>query len=140
MMYEKPISKDLAQKIAKVRHEMTNYDQLSAFYSHFKMERHRLNGIIGAYLCKAITYTQFRDEVKKIERAVDLNRRKPRKIFLRRFRSKLMTSGYYTLGQANAMARNALTITIKLQQLINAGEYRPDVFDTISQEYKKSLK
>lgn len=139
-MYEKPISREFAQKIAKVRHEMTNYDRLSAFYAHFKAERHRLNGIIGSYLCKALTYTQFRDEIKKIERAVDLNHHKPRKIFLRRFRSKIMTSGYYTLGQANAMARNALTIAIKLQQLINAGEYRPDVFDTINQEYKKSLK
>lgn len=126
---------DMLYFIKKIRHEHTNYDKLAAFYSDRKDLRRKLNQVIGSLLMEKITIEEFRTKVASIERRVDIkHNKKARKNFIKCHRNKLLKTGYYTLTQANAIARHNIKALIKLQDACESGKYRPDLYETDTQK------
>lgn len=126
---------DMRYFIRKIRHEHTNYDKLAAFYSDFKGMRKKLNQTIGNLLMEKITIEEFRAKVASIERNVDIkHNKKARKNFIKHHRNMLMKTGFYTVAQANSIARHNIKALIKLQDCCDKGQFRPDLFETDTQK------
>lgn len=128
-------SEDARYFIRKIRHEHTNYDKLAAFYSDQKHFRKELNRTIGALLAGKIDIPEFRAKVAQIERKVDIrNNPKARKNFIKYHRNMLLKTGFYTVSQANAIAKHNIKALIKVQNACESEYYRPDLYETDTQK------
>lgn len=116
--------------VNEIRHEHTNYDRLAAYYNAQKKYRTKLNQTIMKLINGQITIPEFRERVAVIEASVDLTRKPNQKRFIKWRRDSMLHTGHYTTAQANAIAKNNLASTIKLQTCIDAGKYRPGIFDS----------
>ena len=116
--------RDIPERIklmALIRHEHTNYDRLSAFYSVNKAFRTTLNAIIGRLVDEKIDIPKFREQIERLESKVDLTIKRNQKEFIK-YQIKLhKKAGYYTDKQSLEMAKKQLSGIIRLQQDTNKG-------------------
>lgn len=107
--------------MALIRHEHTNYDRLSAFYSVNNAFRSTLNAIIGRLIDEKIDIPKFREQIERLESKVDLTIKRNQKEFIK-YQIKLHKKvGYYTDKQALEMAKKQLSGVIRMQQDTNKG-------------------
>lgn len=69
--------------LCEIRHSFTNYDKLTLFYAMCPEKRTALNRVISNLIKNGPDYIEtFKEKVKKIECAVDLNKKEAKKKFL----------------------------------------------------------
>lgn len=97
--------------LCDIRHQYTNYDKLSTFYSIYPEKRTALNVAIGNLIKKGPDgITKFRNEVNKIEEYVDLNKKKAKERFVNEYIVKLRTENPqldYSYAQERARVKLA---------------------------------
>ncbi|MDR2268831.1 MAG: hypothetical protein LBD94_01455 [Rickettsiales bacterium] len=90
-----------------MRHICTNYDKLTVFYASLPEYRYELNVVCDLFVRGKITEEQFDVNVKKIENAVDLTRKKARKNFIKK-KTEEFIAEKYNKNMAELMAEEHL--------------------------------